>query len=147
MNEISQATTRINWLEYGPEVFEKAKIENKPVLLAISAVWCHWCHVQDKTTYSDPGVIRIINRDYVPIRVDNDRRPDINRRYNMGGWPTTAFLTPTGDVRLCLDAKSSKQSPATPFASDSPSSLRPISSINYGLNAVSVLVLLVSRKH
>jgi uncharacterized protein YyaL (SSP411 family) len=98
LNEISQATTRINWLEYSPEAFEKAKIENKPVLLAISAVWCHWCHIQDKTTYSDPGVIRTINRDYVPIRVDNDRRPDINRRYNMGGWPTTAFLTPTGDV-------------------------------------------------
>ena len=98
MNEISQATTKINWFEYGPEAFEKAKTENKPVLLAISAVWCHWCHVQDKTTYSDPGVIRTINRDYVPIRVDNDRRPDINRRYNMGGWPTTAFLTPTGDV-------------------------------------------------
>jgi len=98
LNEISQATTKINWFEYGPEAFEKAKTENKPVLLAISAVWCHWCHVQDKTTYSDPGVIRTINRDYVPIRVDNDRRPDINRRYNMGGWPTTAFLTPTGDV-------------------------------------------------
>jgi uncharacterized protein YyaL (SSP411 family) len=88
----------IGWLEYGTEAFEKAKTENKPVLLAISAVWCHWCHVQDTTSYSDPGVIRTINRDYVPIRVDNDRRPDINRRYNMGGWPTTAFLTPTGDV-------------------------------------------------
>jgi uncharacterized protein YyaL (SSP411 family) len=98
LSEISQATTKINWLEYGPEAFEKAKIENKPVLLAISAVWCHWCHVQDETTYSDPGVIRTINRDYVPIRVDNDRHPEINRRYNMGGWPTTAFLTATGDA-------------------------------------------------
>jgi uncharacterized protein YyaL (SSP411 family) len=98
LGEISQPTTKISWLEYGPEAFERAKIENKPVLLAISAVWCHWCHVQDKTTYSDPGVIRIINRDYIPIRVDNDRRPDINRRYNMGGWPTTAFLTASGDV-------------------------------------------------
>ena len=52
----------------------------------------------DETTYSHPSVIELINRDYVPIRVDNDVRPDINQRYNMGGWPTTAFLTATGDI-------------------------------------------------
>ena len=52
----------------------------------------------DETTYSHPGVIDLINSDYVPIRVDNDVRPDINQRYNMGGWPTTAFLTSSGDV-------------------------------------------------
>jgi uncharacterized protein YyaL (SSP411 family) len=92
------AAEGIDWLEYGAEAFKKAKTENKPILLAISAVWCHWCHVQDRTTYSDPEVIRAINRHYVPIRVDNDKRPDINRRYNMGGWPTTAFLTPEGDI-------------------------------------------------
>jgi len=98
MRRGGDATGGIDWLEYGPEAFRKAAAENKPILLAISAVWCHWCHVQDKTTYSDPQIIRIINRDYVPIRVDNDKRPDVNRRYNMGGWPTTAFLTPKGDV-------------------------------------------------
>jgi len=91
-------TSGIQWLDWGPEAFKKAVTENKPILLAISAVWCHWCHVQDKTTYSDPEVVRIVNREYVPIRVDNDKRPDINRRYNMGGWPTTAFLSPDGDV-------------------------------------------------
>src|SRR5256886_3959591 len=69
-----------------------------PVLLAISAVWCHWCHVMDDTSYSDPEVIRMINERYVPIRVDNDERPDVNRRYNMGGWPTTVFLTPDGEI-------------------------------------------------
>jgi len=52
----------------------------------------------DETTYSHPGVIELINLEYVPIRVDNDVRPDINQRYNMGGWPTTAFLTPSGDI-------------------------------------------------
>ena len=92
------ASGGIDWLEYGPEAFRKSETENKPILLAISAVWCHWCHVQDKTTYSDPEVIRLVNRDYVPIRVDNDKRPEVNRRYNMGGWPTTAFLTPRGDI-------------------------------------------------
>lgn len=86
----------IAWMAWGPQAFARAEAEDKPILLAISAVWCHWCHVMDETSYSDEGVIERINRRYVPVRVDNDRRPDINARYNMGGWPTTAFLTPDG---------------------------------------------------
>ena len=88
----------INWHRWSPEAFEEARAANKPILLSISAVWCHWCHVMDETTYSHAGVIDLINREYVPIRVDNDVRPDINQRYNMGGWPTTAFLTTSGDI-------------------------------------------------
>jgi uncharacterized protein YyaL (SSP411 family) len=88
----------ISWRTWSAEAFERAKAEDKPILLAISAVWCHWCHVMDETTYSSQPVIDLINREFVPIRVDNDVRPDINQRYNMGGWPTTAFLTPQGDV-------------------------------------------------
>jgi uncharacterized protein YyaL (SSP411 family) len=88
----------IGWREWNPEAFAAARADDKPILLGISAVWCHWCHVMDETTYSDPGVIDLINREYVPIRVDNDLRPDVNNRYNMGGWPTTAFLTPQGDI-------------------------------------------------
>jgi uncharacterized protein YyaL (SSP411 family) len=88
----------IGWREWGAEAFTAARDEDKPILLGISAVWCHWCHVMDETTYSDQGVIDIINREYIPIRVDNDLRPDVNSRYNMGGWPTTAFLTPQGDI-------------------------------------------------
>jgi uncharacterized protein YyaL (SSP411 family) len=88
----------INWQPWSPEAFERARAEDKPILLAISAVWCHWCHVMDETTYSESGVIDLINRQYVPVRVDNDVRPDVNQRYNMGGWPTTAFLTPQGDI-------------------------------------------------
>ncbi len=65
-------------------------------MLSISAAWCHWCHVMDETTYSDPEVIELINRDYIPIRVDNDQRPDINRRYNQGGWPSTVFISDQG---------------------------------------------------
>ena len=82
----------------GRSRLERARAEDKPVLLSISAVWCHWCHVMDEKSYSDLEVIRLINQLFVPIRVDNDQRPDINARYNMGGWPTTAFLTPNGDV-------------------------------------------------
>ncbi|MCY0865333.1 MAG: DUF255 domain-containing protein [Sulfobacillus sp.] len=88
----------IHWYEWGPEAFSRAEQEDKPILLSISAVWCHWCHVMDETTYSDPRVIHRINQDYIAIRVDNDLRPDINQRYNMGGWPTTAILTPAGEV-------------------------------------------------
>jgi len=86
----------IGWTSWGPDAFDRAAREDKPILLSISAVWCHWCHVMDETTYSDSGVIDLINSGYVPVRVDNDERPDINSRYNMGGWPTTAFLAPDG---------------------------------------------------
>jgi uncharacterized protein len=88
----------IRWRPWSAEAFDEARAEDKPILLSISAVWCHWCHVMDETTYSTDGVIDLVNREYVPVRVDNDVRPDINQRYNMGGWPTTAFLTPQGDI-------------------------------------------------
>ncbi|MCH8280189.1 MAG: thioredoxin domain-containing protein [Chloroflexi bacterium] len=89
---------RIDWHPWGEEAFAKAQAENKPVLLSISAVWCHWCHVMDETSYSDPDVQRILNENFVCIRADNDRRPDLNARYNVGGWPTTAFLTGHGGL-------------------------------------------------
>ena len=89
-------THLIQWLEWGDDAFEKAKRENKPVLLDISAVWCHWCHRLDHDTYAVPDIADYVQANFVPIRVDTDKRPDINRRYNLGGWPTTAFLTPDG---------------------------------------------------
>ncbi|HLB27201.1 MAG TPA: DUF255 domain-containing protein, partial [Dehalococcoidia bacterium] len=88
----------IRWRPWGDEAFAEAKAQDKPVLLALSAVWCHWCHVMDETSYSEPGVISYVNEYFVPVRVDNDQRPDINARYNLGGWPTTAFLTPDGEL-------------------------------------------------
>jgi hypothetical protein len=99
--------SKVQWREWGDEAFADAKAQDKPVLLGISAVWCHWCHVMDRGVPGDPvhtGVYNnqqladFINANYVPVRVDNDQRPDINARYNMGGWPTTCFLTPDGDV-------------------------------------------------
>jgi uncharacterized protein YyaL (SSP411 family) len=86
----------IDWQPWAPETFARATILNRPILLSISAVWCHWCHVMDETSYSDETVIATIREKYVAIRVDNDERPDVNARYNMGGWPTTAFLAPDG---------------------------------------------------
>jgi uncharacterized protein len=88
----------IRWRDWDSAAFDEATAQGKPVLLAISAVWCHWCHVMDETTYSDPGVIELVNERFVPIRVDNDQRPDVNTRYNMGGWPTTVVLTGEGEI-------------------------------------------------
>ncbi|HKW44208.1 MAG TPA: DUF255 domain-containing protein, partial [Candidatus Eremiobacteraceae bacterium] len=89
---------QIRWREWGDKPFLESREEAKPILLAISAVWCHWCHVMDETTYSTDAVIDLINERFVPVRVDNDRRPDVNARYNMGGWPTTAVLTSDGEI-------------------------------------------------
>jgi hypothetical protein len=89
---------KIKWLDWSDETFRRAREENKPILLDISAVWCHWCHRLDHDTYSVPDIARYIESNFIPIRVDTDKRPDINHRYNMGGWPTTAFLTPDGRV-------------------------------------------------
>ena len=88
----------IAWREWSDSAFAEAREQDKPILLGISAVWCHWCHVMDETSYSDPVVIQLVNERFIPIRVDNDQRPDVNRRYNLGGWPTTAFLTPDGEL-------------------------------------------------
>ena len=88
----------VNWQPWSPAAFTKAQEEDKPVLLSISAVWCYWCHVMDDDTYSDPEVQDLLNEHFVTIRVDNDHRPDINARYNVGGWPTTAFLTGHGGL-------------------------------------------------
>jgi hypothetical protein len=92
------AASPVDWIEWSAAAFERARREDKPILLRISAVWCHWCHVMDETTDAVPEVARRINEWFVPVRVDNDERPDVNARYNLGGWPTTAFLTPDGEL-------------------------------------------------
>src|SRR5262252_1643656 len=94
----------IHWHEWGAEAFATAQRENKPILLDIGAVWCHWCHVMDRESYEDPAVAAIINEHFVAIKVDRDERPDVDSRYQtavqaisgQGGWPLTAFLTPEG---------------------------------------------------
>ena len=88
----------IPWRQYSTQAFAAAAEAGRPILLSISAVWCHWCHVMDETTYSDPSVLELIRQRFLPIRVDRDQRPDVDHRYNLGGWPSTAFLTPEGEV-------------------------------------------------
>src|SRR6267143_3043202 len=94
----------VQWHEWGEEAFATAQRENKPILLDIGAVWCHWCHVMDRESYDDPEVAKIVNERFVAVTVDRDERPDIDSRYQVavsaisgqGGWPLTAFLTPEG---------------------------------------------------
>ncbi|MGH7273105.1 MAG: thioredoxin domain-containing protein, partial [Nitrospiria bacterium] len=88
----------IQWRPWETAAFELAKKEAKPIFLSISANWCHWCHVMDEEGFTHPEVIRRVNTDFIPVRVDSDKRPDINNRYNMGGWPTVAILNAEGDV-------------------------------------------------
>src|SRR5207245_4732602 len=88
----------IKWQDCSKDAFEKAKLEQKPILLDIFGSWCHWCHVMDKTSYSDAAVADFVNKNFIAVRVDTDKRPDVNRRYNMGGWPTTAFLDNEGRI-------------------------------------------------
>ncbi|MFY9605510.1 MAG: DUF255 domain-containing protein, partial [Thermoplasmata archaeon] len=87
----------IHWRDWSRDAFDEASKSNRLVLLDLSAVWCHWCHVMDETTYSDPEIVKTINKDFVPVRVDIDKRPDISERYNRGGFPTTAFLSDLGE--------------------------------------------------
>ena len=88
----------IHWMEWGDGAFRRAQSEDKPVLLALTATWCHWCHVMDQTSYSDPQVISLIDSRFIPVRVDVDQRPDISHLYNQGGFPSVAVLDDRGEL-------------------------------------------------
>jgi uncharacterized protein YyaL (SSP411 family) len=94
----------VRWHPWGDAAFARAQSEDKPILLDIGAVWCHWCHVMDRESYENPQIAAIINEHFVAVKVDRDERPDVDARYQaavaaitgQGGWPLTAFLTPDG---------------------------------------------------
>ena len=94
----------VQWHPWSDAAFAKAQSEDKPILLDIGAVWCHWCHVMDRESYENPEIAAIINEHFVAVKVDRDERPDVDARYQaavsaisgQGGWPLTAFLTPDG---------------------------------------------------
>jgi len=100
----SAAHQPIDWFEWGPEAFTRAKSEDKPILLDIGAVWCHWCHVIDRESYENPAIAKIISDNFIAVKVDRDERPDVDARYqsaisaitHQGGWPLTGFLLPDG---------------------------------------------------
>ncbi len=92
------------WHPWSEAAFARAQAEDKPILLDIGAVWCHWCHVMDRESYENPEIAALINELFVAVKVDRDERPDVDARYQsavsaitgQGGWPLTAFLTPQG---------------------------------------------------
>jgi uncharacterized protein YyaL (SSP411 family) len=90
--------THVEWREWGEEAFDRADRTGSPVLLALVAPWSEECREMDETTYAEPRIAAHVNDGFVPVRVDADRRPRIRERYNMGGFPSTVFLTPDGEV-------------------------------------------------
>src|SRR5207245_180959 len=102
----SAAHQPVHWHPWGDAAFARARAEDKPILLDIGAVWCHWCHVMDGESYDNPEVAALLNDAFICIKVDRDERPDVDTRYQravqaltgQGGWPLTAFLTPEGEV-------------------------------------------------
>jgi len=94
MNE----TTRVEWREWGGEVFDEAAEADVPILLSLTATWCDHCHEMDAETYAEPRIAANVNDSFVPVRVDVDRHPRVRDRYNMGGFPSTVFLAPNGKV-------------------------------------------------
>src|SRR5262245_6631601 len=84
--------TGISWLRSDTDAFARAKAEQRFVILYLEAVWCHWCHVMDEKTYGDAGVRAEIGSHYVPLRIDQDLRPDLSNRYRDYGWPATVIF-------------------------------------------------------
>ncbi len=90
--------THVEWLEWGEPAFERAREESAPVMLSLTATWCSDCHEMDAATYGEPRIAAIVNDGFVPVRVDVDRHPRVRERYNMGGFPSTVFTTPSGEL-------------------------------------------------
>ena len=92
----------VDWHAWGPEALERARREDKPIFLSIGYAACHWCHVMERESFEDPEVAELLNRNFVPIKVDREERPDLDDIYMnavqlmtaQGGWPLNVFLTP-----------------------------------------------------
>src|SRR5438105_8993145 len=100
---IQHAHNPVDWYPWGPEALERARAEQKPILLSIGYSACHWCHVMERESFEDETVAAVMNREFVSIKVDREERPDLDAIYmaatlamneGQGGWPMTVFLTP-----------------------------------------------------
>ncbi|MDY6817997.1 MAG: DUF255 domain-containing protein [Halobacteriales archaeon] len=94
----SADVTNVAWQPFGPAAFETATRTERPILLSLTATWCSECQLMDREAYAEPRLAANINDDFVPVRVDVDRHPRVRDRYNMGGFPSTVFLTPAGEL-------------------------------------------------
>ena len=99
---LQHAYNPVDWYAWGPEAFEKAQKEDKPIFLSIGYSTCHWCHVMERESFEDPEVAKLMNDAFVSIKVDREERPDIDNLYmtvahvmgSRGGWPLTIIMTP-----------------------------------------------------
>ncbi len=99
---LQHAHNPVDWYEWGPEALERARSEDRPILLSVGYSACHWCHVMERESFEDPATAALMNENFVPIKVDREERPDIDAIYmdavqamtGQGGWPMTVFLTP-----------------------------------------------------
>jgi len=92
----SLASEPVKWNGWDNDLFTRATAEKRFVILDLEAVWCHWCHVMEKTTYADPKVEDLLAAKYLPVRVDQDANPDLSSRYGDWGWPATIVFGPDG---------------------------------------------------
>ena len=101
---LQHAHNPVDWHAWGPEAFDRARREDKPVFLSIGYSTCHWCHVMERESFEDEEVARILKEHFVAIKVDREERPDVDASYmkavqmmtGSGGWPLSVFLTPEG---------------------------------------------------
>src|SRR5207237_7925892 len=101
---LQHAHNPVDWYPWGDEAFEKAKSENKPILLSIGYSACHWCHVMERESFENEKIAALMNESFVNIKVDREERPDLDEIYmnsvqmltGRGGWPMMVFLTPEG---------------------------------------------------
>ncbi len=99
---LQHAKNPVDWYPWGPEALERAKREDKPILLSIGYAACHWCHVMEHESFEDAAIAKQMNDHFVSIKVDREERPDLDQIYQLvvqlmgrtGGWPLTVFLTP-----------------------------------------------------
>jgi uncharacterized protein len=99
---LQHAKNPVDWYPWGPEALDKARREDKPILLSIGYAACHWCHVMERESFEDEAIARLMNELFVSIKVDREERPDLDQIYQLvvqlmgrgGGWPLTVFLTP-----------------------------------------------------
>ncbi|NCY22643.1 thioredoxin domain-containing protein, partial [bacterium] len=101
---LQHAHNPVDWMPWGEEVWRKARNTNKPVFLSIGYSTCHWCHVMERESFESLAVADVLNRDFVPVKVDREERPDVDRVYmtavqamtGQGGWPLSIWVTPEG---------------------------------------------------
>jgi uncharacterized protein YyaL (SSP411 family) len=99
---LQHAHNPVDWYAWGEAAFEKARTENKPIFLSIGYSTCHWCHVMERESFESDDVAEVLNRDFVPVKVDREERPDVDRIYmnfvqsstGSGGWPMSVWLAP-----------------------------------------------------